>query len=145
MAKFLSGKLLAYKVSTGKRRIKLRLDSNFGFIQIQYIIGATRNSINEIDPVECKPTKKHYPNPPSLSFCLSFNCQSRDSRRKIVSPQTKWSKKEEKNTSARLLSIIVQGKDPCLPVLLPLLCTVTQLTKQDRRNQGTFAPPPTVC
>ena len=92
MAKFLSGKLLAYKVSTGKRLIKLRLDSNFGFIKIQYIITATRNSIIENDPVECKPTKKHYPNPPSLSF----NCQSRDSRRKIVSPQTKWSKKEEK-------------------------------------------------
>ena len=48
--------------------------STFGLeFQIQYsIIEATRNSINEIDLVECKPTKKHYPNPPSLSDSLSI-------------------------------------------------------------------------
>ena len=107
--------------------------------QIQYsIIEATRNSINGIDLVECKPTKKHYPNPPSLSLSIVNLVIAEE---KLFLRKRSGAKRKKKNTSARLLSIIVQGKDPCLPVLLPLLCTVTQLTKQDRRNQGTFAPP----
>ena len=127
---------------TKSQQAKTRLDSNLGFIQIQYHFEATRNSINEIDPVECKPTKKHYPNPPSLSVSLSIVNLVIAEEKLFLRKRSGAKRKKKPPANERLLSIIVQGKDPCLPVLLPLLCTVTQLTKQDRRNQGTFASPP---